>query len=365
NLPANDPSSTTHISKSTKFYEDVTVYLGDRLDDLALKPFMRKLKEYLLGRVRQHSESDRAYSARERNEIIFERGRIYKHKVIRHNYTSYDVRRRQDLLNPRTHADFMVLSDNDEEHPYWYGRVLGIFHADVLDVAVVGSCSQRIEFAYVRWFAMDKSYRHGFRAKRLPRVHFLPAEDADAFGFIDPKDIIRAVHAIPAFAHGRTAMHLPGQTMARPHGESDDWKYHYISMFADRDILMRFRGGGVGHKATLEATAALEAEAEKLANFRQSGIDAMSGGGEDSDGADEAASSDEDGCNEEDSGGSETEDNGLEDEDEDEDEDEEDEEAWVIEQGHEPEEEEDDDWEDDEDGEGDLLTADSLGYADW
>jgi len=54
--------------------------------------------------------------------------RIYQHKV---NYTTYNARRSQDSLNPCTHGDIMVLSW-DDSHPYWYARIMGIFHAMVI-----------------------------------------------------------------------------------------------------------------------------------------------------------------------------------------------------------------------------------------
>ena len=56
---------------------------------------------------------------------------IYQHKVLWVNYTTYNVRWDQDSLNPRTHGDIMVLS-RDDEHPYWYAHIVGIFHAMVL-----------------------------------------------------------------------------------------------------------------------------------------------------------------------------------------------------------------------------------------
>ncbi|TRM67223.1 hypothetical protein BD626DRAFT_627628 [Schizophyllum amplum] len=356
-LPASDPSNTTHISKSLKFHEHVTVYLGDRLDDPALKTFLCKLKEHLLSRVRESSEPNIEYTAYERNQIVFEKDRIYKHKTIRASYTSYDVRRKQDPLNPSNHADIMVLSDGDDEHPYWYGRILGVFHAHVLDLAVPGSRSQRWEFVYVRWFSLDRKYRHGFRAKRHPRVHFMHATSSEAFGFIDPKDIVRAVHAVPAFAHGRTADYLAGPTIARPQGEVDDYKFHYISMFADRDTLMRFRGGGVGHKATREATRELEAESERLAGFRQPKAEPTS--------CDDRSDVDGDAISDD---GDDDEDwvvGGQAEDDEDEEEEEENEEG--EEDGNEDEDDGDDaGWEDvDSENEMGELTAESLGYADW
>ncbi|KAE9387587.1 hypothetical protein BT96DRAFT_837432 [Gymnopus androsaceus JB14] len=50
---------------------------------------------------------------------------MYKHKVLRVNYTTYDMRRAQDS-NPiqRTHPHVMVLSD-DDDHPYCYACILG------------------------------------------------------------------------------------------------------------------------------------------------------------------------------------------------------------------------------------------------
>lgn len=58
--------------------------------------------------------------------------------MLRVNYTTYDMRRAQDSLNPRVpgHADIMVLSpenedENNDPHPYWYARIIGIFHAHV------------------------------------------------------------------------------------------------------------------------------------------------------------------------------------------------------------------------------------------
>ncbi|KJA12543.1 hypothetical protein HYPSUDRAFT_118832, partial [Hypholoma sublateritium FD-334 SS-4] len=48
--------------------------------------------------------------------------RLYRHKVMRINYTTYDVRLGQDSVNARNHADIMVLSRIDEDHPFEYGR---------------------------------------------------------------------------------------------------------------------------------------------------------------------------------------------------------------------------------------------------
>ncbi|KAG2136442.1 hypothetical protein DEU56DRAFT_756347 [Suillus clintonianus] len=40
-------------------------------------------------------------------------------------------------------------------------------------------------------------------------------------------------------------------------GGAYDWNYFYVNMFVDRDMFMRYRGGGVGHKPIHEATRCL------------------------------------------------------------------------------------------------------------
>jgi len=58
---------------------------------------------------------------------------------------------------------------------------------------------------------------------------------ADAFGFVDPDNIIRGVHLIPAFAFGSTD-ELLGPSKARrkldgaPNGYHD-WNYYFVNMY--------------------------------------------------------------------------------------------------------------------------------------
>jgi hypothetical protein len=172
------------------------------------------------------------------SRVTFCNDAIYRHKVLRVNYTTYDVRRAQDSLNPRTHADFMVLAQEDNingslPHPYWYGRIIGIFHADVryLGPSSRSMDSQRMDFLWVRWFRRDLSYNAGFHAKRLHRIEFVSGENPEAFGFVDPSQIIRAVHLIPAFMHGRTS-ELLGPSIARQPKENDeDWRFYNVALY--------------------------------------------------------------------------------------------------------------------------------------
>ena len=54
--------------------------------------------------------------------------RIYQHRTLRVNYTSYDLQRCSDLINIRTRPDLMILPEEDDNtHPYQYGRLIDIF----------------------------------------------------------------------------------------------------------------------------------------------------------------------------------------------------------------------------------------------
>lgn len=53
------------------------------------------------------------------------------------NFTSYNVRCNQDTINPHTNSNIMMLaSDPDDEHPYLYAWVIGIFHVKVQHVGI-------------------------------------------------------------------------------------------------------------------------------------------------------------------------------------------------------------------------------------
>lgn len=151
------------------------------------------------------------------------------------------MRRCQDSINPRTHPDIMVLSNEDEDpgiehHPYWYARVIGIFHAHIRHTGPLSTSPepQQVEFLWVRWFGRDLSYPAGWAMCHLHRIGFLPDFDGGAFGFLDPANVVRGVHLIPAFAHGTTAEYL-GLSIARQHldkklPDNEDYVYFYVNM---------------------------------------------------------------------------------------------------------------------------------------
>ncbi|KAJ3749801.1 hypothetical protein EV360DRAFT_97728 [Lentinula raphanica] len=213
--------------------------------------------------------------------------KFYAVKTMRINYTTYDVRRDQDVINPRTdHRTVMVQSaDNDSrKHPYWYAQVLGIFHADV--VWLNNGQLQEIEhmeFLWVRWMGAEPRYRWGRKAARLPKIGFVPESDPYAFGFLDPALVIRACHLIPDFVTGRTSELLSTQqcTAARAVGETDDWGSFYVNIFVDRDMFMWHAGGGVGHARFVAADDSSSDDA--LDNEEEGGESVPPAGNPDSD----------------------------------------------------------------------------------
>ena len=141
------------------------------------------------------------------------------------------MRRQQDSVNPRTHADVIVLAhEDDTAHPFWYARVIGVFHAMVYHRGH-SSAPQRMDFLWVRWFGLDTDAPGGWARKRLHSVSFIPGDDEGAFGFLDPQEVIRGVHLIPAFARGHTSERL-GPSIACQEREADeDWEGYYVNMY--------------------------------------------------------------------------------------------------------------------------------------
>ena len=155
---------------------------------------------------------------------------MYRHRLLRVNYTTYDLRRESDSINPRTdHRDIMLLSSsNGKDHPFSYARVLGIFHANVIYTGPGSKnfLSCRIEFLWVRWFEIMEDCL-GWEQHALDTVKFLPMADENAFGFVDPVNVLRACHVIPSFANGR----LRPDSIAMSHcaNNSDDWRQYCIN----------------------------------------------------------------------------------------------------------------------------------------
>lgn len=195
---------------------------------------MTKLRRHALSRLLSR-DGDDTFTSTELQGLRMKHDKVYWHKTLCVNYTTYDLRRMQDSLNTGAHSDIILLAPDDDSntgHPYIYARIVGLFH---VECSYSGSRDAvrtytRLDIAWVRWFQLDSDYSFGFASKRLPRLRFVPYYDSEAFGFIDPQLILRGVHLIPAFSHLRTQDLLPPSLARSPLDKDEDYKYYYVNM---------------------------------------------------------------------------------------------------------------------------------------
>ncbi|KAJ7617570.1 hypothetical protein B0H17DRAFT_965353, partial [Mycena rosella] len=251
----NDGSSYTgldvhhYMSKLRKDPISLMRFVQENPHDPAKKRFIPKLKDHLLSRLvgRSFDGDEADYSEAQRDTVRIVRQQMFPVQTLRVNFTTYDMRRDQDTINPRSHPNVMVLSPETtaNAHPFWYARVLGIFHLEVIHIGAESrnGSAQHMEFLWVRWYGAEPGYRSGFQAARLPKIGFVPDIDEYAFGFLDPSLVLRGCHIVPAFDAGRTTDLLtihPGEaTAARPVGDTDDWVNFYVIMYVQ--VLLSFK----------------------------------------------------------------------------------------------------------------------------
>ena len=164
------------------------------------------------------------------NQVVLKQNHFYHHNLMRINYTTYDVRRAQDVINPNTeHRDIMMLSGSSS-HPFCYARVIGIFHANIIYTGpgLLDYQPRRLEFLWVRWFELTEwpSESEGC-GLALDTLRFVPMMEDDAFSFVDPTDVVRGCHIIPSFATGR--LHPDGVAMSCCAQDGTDWKKYHIN----------------------------------------------------------------------------------------------------------------------------------------
>ena len=187
---------------------------------------------------KEYDGDEQEYTHAQRNEVIILDNRLYSHKTLQVNYTSYDLRRQKDVINSTSHPDIMVLSceDGEDVHPFWYVRVVKIFHLLVRHHVSAPQTelstpmeSQRMDILWVQWFGLDADARGGWSKKGLHGVSFIPWDEPDVFGFLDPAQVVRGVHLIPNFPQGRTHARLP-PSIVRPAGDNnEDWESFYVN----------------------------------------------------------------------------------------------------------------------------------------
>ncbi|KAG9104782.1 hypothetical protein FRC07_009737 [Ceratobasidium sp. 392] len=243
---------------------NIRTWLSSQAQDSAIK-----LKRHLLARIRGVPDGT-TFSESELDQVKIQKGQMYHHNNLRVNYTSYDVLRQQDVLNAGTPHCFVMLpaeTGNDSKaHPFVYAKVLGVYHARIIHEDCL---PQRMDFVHVRWLYYDYESPGGWDYKRLDRLAYVTCSTnddiLDSFDFIDPASILRATHLLPDFCSKTTKSFLNlKKSIAYDSNEFGDWSGYYVNRFVDRDMLMRYIGGGVGHyRQTANNTQATVPDAEE------------------------------------------------------------------------------------------------------
>ena len=120
--------------------------------------------------------------------------------------------------------------DSEASHPFYYAQVLGIYHVNVVytGLEMVDYQPRRMEFLWVRWYQHAELTQSGWDTYHLDRIRFPPLATEDAFGFIDPLDVVRACHTIPAFASGK--LH-DGRGLSLCAQDRLDWVSYYVNRY--------------------------------------------------------------------------------------------------------------------------------------
>jgi hypothetical protein len=174
--------------------------------------------------------------------IFFKNDCIYHHKLLRFHFTTYDVRRGTDIVNAGTSRHNVMLLVEDEcdrdnadvsigssnSHPFLYARVLGAYHANVLYTGpgMRNHEARRFDFLWVRWYELVNPASSGWSSSKLDAIRFPPMHQANSFGFVDPKDVLRGCHIIPAFAKGKR--HTDEVGVSRCAKDRHDYMLYYV-----------------------------------------------------------------------------------------------------------------------------------------
>lgn len=168
--------------------------------------------------------------------VFLKNDRIYHHKLTRFHFTTYDVRRGTDIINPgNSRCNIMLYADNADAaedssspHRFLYARVLGAYHTNVIYTGpgMRDYEARRLDFLWVRWFEVVEPGSSGWGSSKLDSVHFPPMSGENAFGFVDPKDVLHGCHIMPVFAKGR--QHADGVSISRCAKDGQDYRRYYV-----------------------------------------------------------------------------------------------------------------------------------------
>jgi len=168
------------------------------------------------------------------NFVFFKHESLYQHKIIRVNYTTYDMRRGTDIVKPEgPRCNIMLLanhtdgSDSSKLHQFMYARVLGVYHADVI---YTGPGMQNFEphtfqMLWVRWYEVVDPGSSGWNTSTLDMLRFPPLHQDNSFDFVDPEVVLRGCHILPAFHKGKRKSNV---NVSRSAKDSNDYLLYYV-----------------------------------------------------------------------------------------------------------------------------------------
>ncbi|KAI0689453.1 hypothetical protein C8T65DRAFT_517303, partial [Cerioporus squamosus] len=214
------PKEHIQISEEQTSSVHIRELIGQNRDDPSFNDFHRMLTVHLFHRLEALAGRpvSREPTMDELRSMRIEKELLYIHKVVRVNWTSYDMRHEQSSINPRSHPDIVMLAPAGSSHPYLYARVTSVFHVNVFRLApdtVEPSEPQLLQVLWVCWFDLDTSRPGGFDRLRPHRLKFAGL-DSEPFGFISPEQVLRDIHIVPAPFYGRSESRpLPHRIIAR------------------------------------------------------------------------------------------------------------------------------------------------------
>ena len=170
------------------------------------------------------------------NFVFFKNESLYQHKIIRVNYTTYDMQRGIDIVKPEgPRCNIMLLanhtdgSESSRLHHFMYARVLGVYHTDVV---YTGPGMQNFEarsfqILWVRWYEVVDSDpgSSGWDSSTLEMLRFPPLHQDNSFGFVDPEVVLRGCHILPAFDKGKRESNV---NISRSAKDNKDYLLYYV-----------------------------------------------------------------------------------------------------------------------------------------
>ena len=133
------------------------------------------------------------------------------------------------LADGRDHVDSSTGSSH--LHRFLYARVLGVYHSNMIysGPGIRDYKAYSFDFLFVRWFEVINHASSGWASSTLNMIRFVPMHESDSFGFVDPRDVLRECHILPAFAKGKK--HADGVGISRFAKDGKDYKQYYISRY--------------------------------------------------------------------------------------------------------------------------------------